>query len=178
MILLLHEGPFLQLPGFTDHDLAPPSLLGTIKKQRKSFRSLTEFNVADFAAKHATLTMELQNAARRTIDTSDGCFSAASQIEFYNWALQMDGLSISPNAYLTQQRHCLDLLFMEPVSYLYGDYRAGGHGCSRCKEYSFNEGFAEEKEKVVKGHIGLCLDCVYTGRESFRKKECRIKHAV
>lgn len=30
-ILLLHKGPFLQLPGFTDHDLAPPALLGTIK---------------------------------------------------------------------------------------------------------------------------------------------------
>ena len=181
-ILLFHKGPFLQLPGFTDHDLAPPSLLGTIKKKRRSFRSLTEFNVAEFAAKHATLTMELQNAARRTIGTSDGCLSAVSQIEFYNRALQTDGLSISPNAHLTQQRLCLDLLFMEPVSYMYGNYCAGGKGCFWCnkyRRYSFNEDFAKEKEKIVKGPIGLCLDCVSTGRESFRKKECRgLNHAI
>lgn len=36
-ILLIHTGPFLQLPGFTDHDLAPPTLLGTIKNKRRSF---------------------------------------------------------------------------------------------------------------------------------------------
>lgn len=33
-ILLFHEGPFLQLPGFTDHDLAPPGLLGTMKNYK------------------------------------------------------------------------------------------------------------------------------------------------
>lgn len=180
MILLLHKGPFPQLPGFTDHDLAPPCLLGTIKKQRRSFRSLIEFNVAEFAAKHATLTMELKNAAQRTIGTSTGCLSASSRIAYYNRTLQMDELWISPNAYQTQQEHCLDLLSTEQVSYLYADYCAGGKGCSQCnkyRQYSFNEEFAKEKEKVVKGPIRLCLDCVSTGRESFRKKECRIKHA-
>lgn len=30
-ILLIHKGPFLQLPGFTDHDLAPPIMLGMLK---------------------------------------------------------------------------------------------------------------------------------------------------
>lgn len=30
-ILLFHKGPFLQLPGFSDHDLAPPCLLGMMK---------------------------------------------------------------------------------------------------------------------------------------------------
>lgn len=34
-ILLIHKGQFFQLPGFTDHDLAPPSLLGTIKKTQE-----------------------------------------------------------------------------------------------------------------------------------------------
>lgn len=33
-ILLFHEGPFLELPGFSNHDLAPPSLLGIIKKTK------------------------------------------------------------------------------------------------------------------------------------------------
>lgn len=31
-ILLFHKGPFLQLPEFSDHDLAPPCFLGTVKK--------------------------------------------------------------------------------------------------------------------------------------------------
>lgn len=60
--LFFHKGPFLQLPGFSNHDLAPPRLLGIIKNQRRSFESLTEFNVAEFVAKHATLTMELKDA--------------------------------------------------------------------------------------------------------------------
>lgn len=181
MILLLHKGPFLQLPGFTDHVLAPPGLLGTIKKQRRSFWLLTEFNVAEFAAKHATLTMELRSAAQRIIGKSGGCLSASSRIEYYNETLQMDELWFSPNAYLNQQEHCLDLLFTKRVSEPYGQYCNGGKGCSRCnkyRQYSFNEEFSREKEKVLKGPIGLCLDCVSTGRESFRTKECRIKHAV
>ena len=36
-ILPSHEGPFLQLPGFSNHDLAPPSLLGIIKNQKSIF---------------------------------------------------------------------------------------------------------------------------------------------
>lgn len=36
-ILLFHKGSFLQLPGFTDHDLAPTGLLGTIKTKGEAF---------------------------------------------------------------------------------------------------------------------------------------------
>lgn len=36
-ILLFHRGPFLELPGFSNQDLAPSSLLGIIKNQRRSF---------------------------------------------------------------------------------------------------------------------------------------------
>ena len=61
------------------------------------------------------------------------------------------------------------------------NYCSNGKGCSQCnnnRQYSFSEEFAKEKEKVVKGVIGLCLDSVSTWRKSFRKKESCIKDAI
>lgn len=180
-ILLSHYGPFLQLPGFTDHDLAPPGLLGTIQIQRRSFWLLTEFNVAEFVAKHATLTMELKDAVHRTIGSGGRCTEALQRTEAYKQILESRGLWLFSYTHKMQQYHCLDNLFALDMSELYGQYCSNGKGCTHCnkyRQYSFNEEFAKEKAKVVKGLIGLCLDCVSTQRESFRTEECRIKHDV
>lgn len=179
-ILLFHKGPFLQLPGFSNHDLAPPSLLGMIKNQRRSFWSLTEFNIAEFVAKHATLTMELKDAVHRTIGKGGSCMYACGRIGDYNKRLIWKGLWLFSYAYLIQQNVCLDRFFVLDMSDTNGHYCNAGSGCPECnkyRQYSFDAEFAKEKEKVVKGLIGLCLDCVATGRESFRTGGCRIKHA-
>lgn len=50
--------------------------------------------------------------------------------------------------------------------------------CKFCSERDFK--FADElrlaKADFVQKSHGLCLDCVLTRRESFRKGQCRIKH--
>lgn len=144
---------------------------------------LTEFNVAEFAAKHAILTMELKDALHRTLGTGGGCEFAYKRFAGYLGCLQSAGLWLRSYAYIIQQRqHCLLRYFIVRVSEPYHqEYCRQGKGCSECNKYrhfSFGEEFDKEKEEVIKGPIGLCIDCVSIGRESFRTNQCRIKHAV
>lgn len=50
--------------------------------------------------------------------------------------------------------------------------------CAFCtdKRYSFRGKLRDWKEDFSRARTGLCLDCVRTGRRSFQRKECRIKH--
>jgi hypothetical protein len=50
--------------------------------------------------------------------------------------------------------------------------------CTFCKDkrYSFRGKLWNWKEVFSSAKIGLCLDCVRTGRRSFRDKECRTQH--
>lgn len=82
---------------------------------------------------------------------------------------------------LVQRKDCLHDLFMLQVGEQYGEYCLNGKVCSMCNKYwsySFYEEFGKEKEKILEGPIGPCLDCVSTGRESFRTNQCHVKHAV
>lgn len=141
---------------------------------------LTEFNVAEFAAKHSILTMELKDAVHRTLGTSEGCATADARSLNYVYQLQGDGLWLFSYAYLVQRGDCLDQIFTLKLADRHLEYCLNGKGCLRCNKYrcfSFNAEFGKEKEKILNRPIGLCLDCVSTGRESFRTNQCRIKHA-
>lgn len=52
--------------------------------------------------------------------------------------------------------------------------------CAFCSErdFRFVDELRKAKESFLRQNGGLCLDCVLTGRESFRKGKCRIKHRV
>lgn len=142
---------------------------------------LTEFNVAELAAKHSILTMELKDAVHRTLGTSEGCATADVLSRKYVSQLKENGLWLFSYAYLVQRGDCLDQIFTLQIGQPYAGYCMSGKGCSSCNKYRnfyFNDEFGKEKEKVIKGFVGLCLDCVSTGRESFRTDQCRIKHPV
>lgn len=124
--------------------------------------------------------MELKDALHRTIGNGGSCIHAYSRRGDYYKHLASRGLWVSSYAYLIKQNDCLDRFFVPDMPEPMGQYCNKGAGCWECNKYraySFNQEFAKEKEKVVKGLTGLCLDCVSTGRESFWTGECRIKHA-
>lgn len=125
--------------------------------------------------------MELKDAVHRSIDKGGGgCTYARNRLGEYIRHLIWDGQWVFSYAYLIEQNICLDRFFVPKGIEAYGHFciaRANCSDCNRYRPYSFDTAFVEEKEKVVKGLIGLCLDCVSTGRESFRTGECRIKHA-
>lgn len=52
--------------------------------------------------------------------------------------------------------------------------------CNFCsdKDFKFMDELRKTKEDFVRQNGGLCLDCVLTGSDSFRKGQCRIKHIV
>lgn len=123
--------------------------------------------------------MELKDALHRTIGEGASCMHACSRVLNYNTCLISKRLWVFSYAYLINQNVSLDHFFVPAMPEPYREYCNKGAGCWQCNKYraySFNEEFAKEKEKVVKGPIGLCLDCVSTKRESFRTGECRIKH--
>lgn len=139
-------------------------------------------NVAEFAAEHAILAMELKDALHRTVGTGGDCIFADRQIAGYIQRLK--SVWHISYAYIIQSKYCLHQLFILELSEQYQyrpQYCSDGKGCSACNKYrnfSFNEEFRKEKEKVINKLNGLCLDCVSTGRESFRTNQCRFKHAV
>lgn len=124
--------------------------------------------------------MELKDALHRVIGPSGSCMYASSRIWNYSKCLDSKGLWVFSYAYLLKHNICLDHFFVPDMPEPNGQYCTAGAGCWGCNKYraySFDKEFAKEKEKAVKGLIGLCLDCVSTERESFRTGECRIKHA-
>lgn len=140
---------------------------------------LTEFNVAELAARHSILTMELKDAVHRTLGTSEDCAAANTRSRNYVRQLIGNGLWLFSYAYLVQRDNCLDQIFTLKLTDPYPEYCLNGKGCSWCNKYrcfSFDAEFGKEKEKILNRPIGLCLDCVSTGRESFRTNQCRIKH--
>ena len=133
-------------------------------------------NVAEFAAKHAILAMELKDALHRTVGTGGDCILANRWIAHY-----VQSLSHISYAYIIQPNYCLHQFIILKVFGPYPEYCLDGKGCLACNKYrnfSFNEEFGKEKKKVINELNGLCIDCVSTGRESFRTNQCRIKHAV
>lgn len=142
---------------------------------------MTEFNVAEFVAKHATFTMELKDAVLRTFSKGGGCTYVCSRVGDYVGRLSGNGLLGFSYAYLIQLNVCLDRFFVPEILDQKGQYCNAGAGCWECNRYrafAFREDFAKKKkEEVMKGLIGLCLDCVSNGRESFRTGGCRIKRA-
>lgn len=125
--------------------------------------------------------MELKDAVHRTTGKGGGgCTYACSRVWEFVKHLTWEGLWVFSYAHLIERNVCLDHFFVPNVPNEDGHYCNKGAGCWESNEYraySFDTEFAKEKEKVVKGLIGLCLDCVSTGRESFRTGGCRIKHA-
>lgn len=133
-------------------------------------------NVAEFAAKHAILAMELKDALHRTVGTGGDCILANRRIAHY-----IQSLPRISYACIIQPNCCLHHFFILKAVEPYREYCLNGKGCSACNKYRnffFNEEFGKEKKKVINEFNGLCLDCVSTGRESFRTNQCRIKHAV
>lgn len=124
--------------------------------------------------------MELKDAVHRTIGTGGDCIYLYNSNRDYIESLKFRGLWLFSYAYLIQTKRSLDSFFVLDILEPVRKYCSNGSGCRECNKYrmfSYNEELAKEKEKVVKGLIGLCLDCVSTGRESFRTGGCRIKHA-
>lgn len=136
-------------------------------------------NVAEFAAKYAILAMELKDALHRTVGTGGDCISANRWIA--DCIRYLQPLSHISYANMIQPNYCLHEFLILEVFEPSREYCLNGKGCSACNKYrnfSFNEEFGKEKKKVINEFNGLCLDCVSTGRESFRTNQCRIKHAV
>lgn len=124
--------------------------------------------------------MELKDAVHRTISQGGSCRYACSWVGEYARRLIQKGLWDFSYTSLVKRNVCLDSFFVPIIPDPNGQYCNAGAGCRECNRYrsfSFSEEFAKEKEEVMKGLIGLCLDCVSTGRESFRTGGCRIKHA-
>lgn len=60
---------------------------------------------------------------------------------------------------------------------------AAPYQCSFCNDKNCSvDGFTGQLQDLKRSFssikIGLCLDCVRTGRRSFQAKECRIKHEM
>lgn len=145
---------------------------------------LAKFNVAEFAAKHSILTMELKDAVHRTLGTTLGTAKVCANASNLVWGcireLQDKGLWLFSYAHLVQRNNSLDQLYTLQMSQPFLGYCSIERcpACAKYKQFSFIEAFAKEKEKLISGLNGLCLDCVSTGRESFRTNQCRIEHAV
>lgn len=136
-------------------------------------------NVAEFAAKHAILAMELKDALHRTVGTGEDCIMANRYIT--DNIRYLHPLSHISYANMIQPNYCLHKFLDSKVLEPYRKYCLNGKGCSACNKYrnfSFNEEFGKEVKKIINEFNGLCLDCVSTGRESFRTSQCRSKHAV
>lgn len=114
--------------------------------------------------------MELEDALHRTIGKGRGYMYACSRMGDYYKGLDSKGLWVSSYAYIIKQNVCLDRFFkpymLEPKRQ-YCNIGADFWEYNIYRAYSFDKEFAKEKGKVVKGLTGLCLDCVFTGRESF-----------
>lgn len=145
---------------------------------------LAKFNVAEFAAKHSILSMELKDAVHRTLGTTLGTPKVCTSANNWTWGcirqLNITGLWLFSYADLVQRNSSLDQFYMLRINEPYLDYCPNERcpACTKYKQFSFNEEFGKEKEKLIRGLNGLCLDCVSTGRESFRTNQCRIEHAV
>lgn len=123
--------------------------------------------------------MELKDALHRTVGTGGNCISANRSIA--DCIRYLQPLSHISYADMIQPNYCLHEFLTLRVYEPPREYCLNGKGCSACDKYrnfSFNKEFGEEKKKVINEFNGLCLDCVSTGRESFRTNQCRIKHAV
>jgi hypothetical protein len=51
------------------------------------------------------------------------------------------------------------------------------NGICPCRKLNFAVKLQNAKERISGEKRGLCLDCILTGRESFRTKSCRVSHA-
>lgn len=88
----------------------------------RSFWLPTEFNVAEFVAKHATITMELKDALHQVIGTGGSCVYACRRIGAYNQTLQSEMFWPFSYAYLIQRKLCLDSFFVFKMSKPSGNY--------------------------------------------------------
>ena len=175
-ILLLHVGPFLDLPGITDSSLVTRSLLCRSKKPGGFPSSLC---LAEFEARRADINFELQNAVDSLIDgicSQHGCPSAVTLCGRYLRKLHHCGLWPFAKAL---HKSSLEAIFGRMLSFCEPDYPSCAKNCYSCpspKSLNMKEKLRNEKDRISNQKIGICLDCVKTERDSLRKKECRIKH--
>ena len=76
---------------------------------------------------------------------------------------------------VSSQKNSLLALLTEVISEPVGNYCPSMCGGKTHGSYSFGGNWLKMGNKVMK-NIGVCLDCVETGRESFRSGKCCIKH--
>ncbi|MCJ1397827.1 hypothetical protein MMC11_001023 [Xylographa trunciseda] len=162
-IVLNHVGPYLNLPGITGHDIPPNDMM------------------AEFDARTAKFCTGLVNAICDSLGTPVGrqremCSGVLHIVPAYISDLQ--SWQIWPPFAGLRDMSLNDtyekLLRIEPKK-----KHCGKGYCNFCDDpkFSFAGHLRSWKESTFAPQFGICLDCVKTGRESLRKKECRVKHS-
>ncbi|MCJ1288264.1 hypothetical protein MMC26_007619 [Xylographa opegraphella] len=161
-IILQHAGPCLNLPGITD---------------RVDIRHNI---IAEFDARLAKLRTDLVNAVGAAIYkpiATNICSGNANAVSKYLKGLAAQRLWPLTNAFKDQSVLCVynKLVSFEPYW-----KRCGIASLCFCNNTSFIFGgiLRDWKDTAFAPHFGICLDCVKTGRDSLRKKQCRVKHTL
>ncbi|MCJ1432888.1 hypothetical protein MMC27_002246 [Xylographa pallens] len=166
-ILLNHRGPYKDLAHIDNHGLL--------------IRDMT----AEFEARAATLSTELVKAVEEPINaalsgsaSTTCCTSAPDEAMLYLRGLVSKGvfpvaLAITRVGLYSVVQNLSTLT--EPKRKLCNNR----FWCENCSgpPLSYTKGAWEWSNEVMSTKRGICLDCVRTGRESYRRKQCRIKHA-
>ena len=131
----------------------------------------------EFEARKVELSLTLMNAIESTITgllQDSSCPRILSIVGQYLRDLQSNQLW--PLAKVLQQAN-LALIFSRILSFQEPTVTSCSNTfCRSCKDLNLTGKLSNEKEKILNIKVGLCLDCVKTGRQSLREQVCRIKH--
>jgi len=161
-IVLNHVGPYINLPGITDHAI------------------ITHDMMAEFDARTANIRADLVNALCRSLGASVNCNKENCSGILYivsEYIKELRRSQLWPLSDMYQDESLITtyqkLLDVEPKR-----KQCAGSYCRVCTGpmFTFAGYLRDWKETVFTPQFGICLDCVKTGRESLRKKECRIRH--
>jgi hypothetical protein len=144
---------------------------------------------AHFEARKAELLIDVLKAVEAPIhEPLFKCGAAAAGIVAYIQELSRRGLWPTPAGLQRMcvahfianmleveeppRRMCETLLCM----YCRGGNGNGGNGNGGKSKFTFRGELLAARDRVLRNRVGLCLDCVKTGKKSLRDKTCRVKH--
>ena len=177
-IILNHVGPY-RCFDVTEEAGITPDTIGEFL-DRLSCIVETDPRLAEFDARSANLRTDLVNAVGTALYTplENGCCTGGIKaVSEYLYRLREQNLWPLTDAF--KEKSLLGiydkLICVEPqrkkCKVEYAD-------CSCFNaEFTFSGVLRDWKDTAFAAQFGVCLDCVKTGRESLRKKECRVEHS-
>ncbi|MCJ1290939.1 hypothetical protein MMC34_002481 [Xylographa carneopallida] len=186
-IIMSHTGLYGNPVFLTKHGIFDGDLRGMCHQALQTrIRWLTRIDIlAELEARAATLCAELVEAVEQPITEALAsvtasrycCTSAQNEVMRYLSGLVIKKVfPVSIAVFNTGLSRVMGSV-MEMTEPRRTDCGAS-RKCEYCsiQVFSYTKAAWEWKEKVLSAKRGICLDCVRTGRESLRKKQCRIKH--